>query len=60
MNADVRGYELAAENDCRPSVRQKTPLQRFLSQPDGLHGLRPCAAVAAQFSSSQLVPISVH
>jgi hypothetical protein len=31
---------------------QKTLLQRFLAQPDGQHGLRPCAALAAQFSSS--------
>ena len=31
---------------------QNTLPQRFLAQPDGLHGLRPCAAVAAQFSSS--------
>ena len=39
---------------------QKTLSQRFLAQPDGQHGLRQCAAVAAQFSSSLLVPISVH
>jgi len=31
---------------------QKTLLLRFLAQPDGQHGLRPCAAPAAQFSSS--------
>jgi hypothetical protein len=31
---------------------QKTLQQRFLAQPDGQHGLRPCAALAAQFSSS--------
>jgi hypothetical protein len=31
---------------------QKTLPQRFLAQPDGQHGLRPCAALAAQFSSS--------
>jgi hypothetical protein len=48
---------------------QKTLPQRFLAQLDGLHGLRPCAANAAQFSSSpfpsvpsvfkaKLVPIS--
>jgi hypothetical protein len=34
---------------------QKTLLQRFLAQPDGQHGLRPCAANAAQFSSSQFL-----
>ena len=39
---------------------QKTLLQRFLAQPDGPDGLRPCAANAAQFSSSQSVPISVN
>src|ERR1039458_8203524 len=31
---------------------QKALPQRFLAQPDGLHGLRPCAALVAQFSSS--------
>jgi hypothetical protein len=31
---------LAAENNCRPSLRQKTLLQRFLAQPDGQYGLR--------------------
>jgi hypothetical protein len=31
---------------------QKTIPQRFLAQPDSQHGLRPCAAEAAQFSSS--------
>jgi hypothetical protein len=39
---------------------QKTLPQRFLAQPDGLHGLRLCAAVAAQFSSSLFALISVH
>jgi hypothetical protein len=41
---------------------QKTLRQRFLAQPDGQHGLRPCAANAAQFSSSppKSVLISVH
>ncbi|HXC02259.1 MAG TPA: hypothetical protein VNU49_06370 [Opitutaceae bacterium] len=28
---------------------QKTLRQRFLAQPDGQHGLGPCAAQAAQF-----------
>jgi hypothetical protein len=39
---------------------QKTLRQRFLAQPDGQHGLRPCAANAAPFSSSQSVIISAH
>jgi hypothetical protein len=36
---------------------QKTLQQRFLVQPDGQHGLRPCAALAAQFSSSLFASI---
>jgi hypothetical protein len=39
---------------------QKTLPQRFLAQPDGQHGLRPCAANAAQFSSSLFAFIRVH
>jgi hypothetical protein len=39
---------------------QKTLPQYFLAQPDGQHGLRPCAAVAAQFSSSLSASISVN
>jgi len=39
---------------------QKTLRQRFLAQPDGQHGLRPCAANAAQFSSSLSVSISAN
>jgi hypothetical protein len=39
---------------------QKTLPQRFLSQPDGLHSLRPCAAVAAQLFSSLFASIRVN
>jgi hypothetical protein len=39
---------------------QKALPQRFLAQPDGQHGLRPCAANAAQFSSSLSVIISAY
>jgi len=39
---------------------QKTLPQRFLAQPAGENGLRPCAAVAAQFSSSPFALIRVH
>jgi hypothetical protein len=39
---------------------QKTLPQRFLAQPDSQHGLRLCATVAAQFSSSLSAPISVN
>jgi hypothetical protein len=41
---------------------QKMLPQRFLAQPDGLHGLGPCAALAAQFFISLLISafICVH
>jgi hypothetical protein len=39
---------------------RKTLPQRFLAQPDGQNGLRPCAAVTAEFSSSLFALISVH
>jgi hypothetical protein len=51
---------LASENDVGRRCDQKTLPQRFLAQPDGLHGLRPCAAVAAQFSSSLFALIRVY
>jgi hypothetical protein len=40
------------------SCDQETLPQHFLAQPDGQHGLRPCAALAAQFFRNLLVLIS--
>jgi hypothetical protein len=58
MNANTRGYQQARKTTLGRRCDQKTLQQRFLAQPDGPHGLRPCAANEAQFFSSQSVPVT--
>jgi len=57
IDADI---DWLRKNSAGRRCDQKTLQQRFLAQPDGLHGLRPCAALAAQFSSSRSASICVH
>jgi hypothetical protein len=47
MNTD-RLLKNSAGRRCGQKALQK----RFLAQPDGQHGLGPCAALAAQFFTS--------
>jgi hypothetical protein len=39
---------------------QEALQQRFLAQPDGQHGLGPCAAFAAQFFISLLISAPIR
>jgi hypothetical protein len=57
IDADI---DWLRKNSAGRRCDQKTLQQRFLAQPDGLHGLRPCAALAAQFPSSLSVLISAN